>query len=213
MYVHIIPDEHKRTIWGTGSENALTFALDFGSSFFLDGIFPEEKVLPAKKYTIMVTPPDHYSIGQLAEERNTVFEHDTGKAVLNYLDWNLQVDLDYIAGTTEEFRALDPHKRNCLFADEVELRMFPTYSEANCFLECAWEHAADICECAPWFLLDKFPATAMCELYGNRCFRNIIDHRFDGDIPCQYECLPDCEKVHYVVVKDDPKSDGQTTQR
>ncbi len=93
-------------------------------------------------------------------------------------------------------------KRNCYFEGEVELDLFPIYHEANCVLECAWRFAESSCGCVPWFLKDSFPLTPMCEIYGNRCFKAIVDERYDRHLPCDRTCLPDCNKVHYVVSRD-----------
>ncbi len=177
---------------------AISFAIDFGSLFYFDGLFPDEGVVFSKKHTVMVLPPNHHTVGQLAEEKNVVFDIEDGR-VLNLPKWNLQVELDYITSTTDEFRALTPQKRDCLFGDELKLRLFKSYSEANCFLECAWEHAEKLCHCVPWFLLDLFPHSDMCEVYGNKCFRTIVDQRYSGNIPCQYQCLQDCDKVRYIA--------------
>ena len=46
----------------------------------------------------------------------------------------------------------------------------------------------------------------MCEVFGNECFRKIIDTRNDYEdedndsSPCLKECLPDCEPVEFTVV-------------
>ena len=52
--------------------------------------------------------------------------------------------------------------------------ILPSYSEANCALECAWKMAAAHCGCVPWFLKEYYPDRRLCHLKGNSCFRGII---------------------------------------
>ena len=43
-----------------------------------------------------------------------------------------------------------PSKRQCLYPEERALEHFPSYSEPNCVLECAWAGAREGCGCVPW---------------------------------------------------------------
>ena len=83
------------------------------------------------------------------------------------------------------FRELSPEKRNCFYEDELQLDFFPIYKSANCMLECAWLLAMETCQCVPWFLLDRFSDTSICEIYGNKCFADIVDNRYERYIPLQ----------------------------
>ncbi len=167
--------------------------MDFGSSLGREGF------LSSKLYTLMITPPGHYSVSPLVERRNAIFGIDPS-LFSGVINWDLEVELDYITSTTAEVRALSPKKRDCLYHDENILRLFPSYSETNCILECSWEHAAKECGCAPWFLLDAFPTKGMCEAYGNLCFKKVVKQRHEVNYPCKHRCMQDCEKVSYTTM-------------
>lgn len=107
------------------------------------------------------------------------------------------MSFDYVLKTTEDFRALSPEKRRCLFPQELELDIFPEYSEANCVLECAWRLASERCQCVPWFLKPQFPKAVMCEAFGNRCFRHLVDNRYKEENPCSSQCPDDCETYEF----------------
>ncbi len=101
-----------------------------------------------------------------------------------------------------------PMRRNCYLPDEKVLSFFPSYSESNCLLECAWSLARETCSCVPWHLANYYPDADLCEFHGKRCFDSIVDKRFDkvenGDgeesgTDCQMECLRDCQNVYYSV--------------
>lgn len=100
---------------------------------------------------------------------------------------------------TPEFRAMDVSKRKCLYPDEKELSISDHYSEANCYLECAWRRAIETCECVPWFMSDKYPELDMCGQPGNSCFKKIVDTRYDDDDPCASQCPSDCETLEFEV--------------
>ncbi len=176
---------------------ATEFAVDFGSSFdFYESISGGDRFSSSNLLSLMITPPGHYSVSPLVERKNAVFFIHP-ELFANLIMWELQVELEYITSTTAEFRALSPEKRNCFYKDENQLRLFPSYSETNCFLECSWEYAVRECNCSPWFLLDTFPSKDLCEIYGNMCFTKVVNQRHEGNIPCKHRCLPDCEKMDY----------------
>ena len=156
-------------------------------------------------FELMVTPPNHFAIGRLMEEEKAMMKYDAGEA---RLIWLVKVKLDYIAEGTAEFRAMDPGKRNCLYPDERALDHFDVYSEPNCVLQCAWDHARRECGCEPWFLLGRLSSSSgsssggarMCEANGNRCFRRVVGGRYDiNSSDCISGCLPDCETVQYEI--------------
>ncbi len=145
----------------------------------------------------MFTAPNQYAIGRLMEEDATW----TYEAEDTVVTWLHKVKLDYIAVGTKEFTAMAPQKRNCYYPDEKVLEPFDVYSEANCVLLCAWHLAKDKCgRCVPWFLLEYFPNTQMCEANANRCFKNVVDGRYYiKNSTCINGCLPDCETVQYQI--------------
>lgn len=63
----------------------------------------------------------------------------------------------------KNFKIVKPY-----ISDEKRLSYYPEYSEANCYLECAWRAGAGACGCVPWYLLRLFPRSDVCELAGNR---------------------------------------------
>ena len=101
--------------------------------------------------------------------------------------------------TMPEFRKIHPEKRNCYFPDEYKLHWHNLYSEPNCVTECTWLYAKAKCQCVPWFLRHFFEGALICELYGNRCFRNIMKSRNDilDKTGCSLTCLEDCHKYEF----------------
>ncbi len=60
----------------------------------------------------------------------------------------------------------------------------------------------------PWFLreAEHFPDSEICEAYGNTCFRDLVEGRYDGAASSHcldQVCLPDCEVVEYTFEFDD----------
>ena len=188
--------------------NGFNFAIDVGGKYFIHEYLKNITGLAKhgiwqQEHDIMVTQPNVFTVSRLAEEERSVFKYDAGQA---RLVWLVKVKLDYIAEGTDEFRAMAPDKRGCLYPDEMTLHHFDTYSESNCKLQCSWERAAQQCGCVPWFLMDMFASDEadMCEAVGNRCFRDVVKARYDDDgdsssSSCASACLPDCETVHYEV--------------
>lgn len=130
------------------------------------------------------------------------------------------VQVDRFYATTPEFRGLKPSRRNCLYPTELDLGpVFPMYSQANCFLRCAFLRAGDVCGCLPWYLLG-YPMgqwagggrQLMCENLGMTCFQESVGGRWlalalnQTDPGCTGACLPDCEAVEYV-----PSWEGDTS--
>ena len=153
-------------------------------------------------HDVFLSPPNHFTIGQLQDEETSQFMwmspiYDNKAPCPLYL---AKVELSYISTTTKEFRNMDAKTRECFYPDEIKLKYFPVYSEPNCLLECAWDFAFEKCKCVPWFLADTFKGAPMCEIYGNKCFANVIDQRYKLNIPCKTECLHDCERVEYKYI-------------
>lgn len=151
-------------------------------------------------YEVMLTPRGDFTIGKLATEKNAVSlvgNQFTMQAEISAL----AITFATVVKTTKEFRAMDPSKRNCLYPDEKKLVYYPQYSEANCMLECAWNQAEKACQCVPWFLKELFPRAHMCELFGNKCFKDMINARYRKQMRgiCQPVCLPDCETTEFQV--------------
>lgn len=109
----------------------------------------------------------------------------------------LKVRVTRMSSATKEFRALSRRNRDCFFPDEIEMDHFPTYSKADCILECAWKAALRLCQCVPWFLREFFPEAQVCHIVANICFRNVVEKRYTVNVTrsCIDTCLDDCEPM------------------
>ena len=114
-------------------------------------------------------------------------------------DFDIQYAVEMYTDTMPEFRKIHQEKRNCYFPDEYKLHWHNLYSEPNCVTECTWLYAKAKCQCVPWFLRHFFEGALICELYGNRCFRNIMKSRNDilDKTGCSLTCLEDCHKYEF----------------
>ncbi len=182
--------------------------MDVGGKFFVsnsDSTGDSSLLYSSIKY--LVTSPGQFSAGRMAAKESSIFTFSDYE-IRQSLVKMVRVSLDYVTLGTEEFRAMDQHKRGCYYPEELELQIFPLYSEANCVLECSWHVARERCGCVPWFLSDYFPGTLMCEATANRCIRSVVNARYDKRHYhlCKERCLPDCEKVQYDAKLEGPDS-------
>ena len=151
----------------------------------------------------MITPPGHFTPGRMEEREKHLFETRADEMGSSGKIKEIMVAVLHISEGTDEYKAMDPKKRGCFYPHEKRLEHFESYSEANCILEQAWNIAEEFCSCVPWFLLDTFSASAMCEANGNRCFREIINMRYNRKVnDFKSICLADCEKVQYEITHD-----------
>ena len=126
---------------------------------------------------------------------------------------------EQMVSTTEQFRALSPERRGCLYPHERRLNYFTHYHKSNCMLECAWQRAWETCGCHPWFLAGPETRTVLfdtttqglCDAVGMNCFDGIVDSVMSGDRDniCP-DCPPDCELVAYEVSIETGNDDGST---
>ncbi len=196
-----VTDMSKREIGDDGEKNGFSFVLDTGGIYYVYTRYLRNITGLSSRgdhkrvFDIMITPPDVFSVSRQAEA--SVFTYEMQPR------WSVKVKVDYMEEGTDEFKAMPPERRRCFYPQEKTLRHFEVYSESNCMLQCAWEDAVEACSCVPWFLYEKFPNVHMCEAFGNRCFRSVLDARYetkeDSSRACFLECLPDCESVHYSV--------------
>ncbi len=104
----MFPDGGNSKITGIGEKHGFSFALDVGSIFYLDSVLGEEdQTFLTSKTDIVITPPHQHAVGMLAEEKESVFSFDAGSLNLETLEWNIKVDIDYLAGATKEFRYIN----------------------------------------------------------------------------------------------------------
>ena len=130
-----------------------------------------------KSLVTMVAPHGDMSLGRFSTVSDSTFRvHDKNSRPGYYVD--VKVTATDVVQTTDEFRRMSVSKRKCLYPGEKELKWFPSYSESNCFLECAWGNAAEVCGCVPWHLKSRFKDMDMCERFGNKCFNQAIQNRY-----------------------------------
>ena len=142
---------------------------------------------------LLITPRGHFTIGRLAIDADSTVRFGQAFRDRARLE-DIKITFVNIVKTTDDFRGMSPLKRNCYYPDEIKLDFFPEYSEANCALECAWKLANQTCRCIPWFLRGHFPEADLCEVFGNKCFKDLVDGRYKLDECMRPEmCLPDCE--------------------
>ena len=104
----------------------------------------------------------------------------------------------------DDLKDLKPETRKCLYPDEIgNLKLFQTYSQANCFLECSLTFAQNKLEadqnltngCTPWY----FPFTdnrfRMCDPFQTLAIWYIMQNEVPSE-ECNY-CLPDCIRTIY----------------
>ena len=99
-------------------------------------------------------------------------------------------------------------KRKCKFADEISgLEIFKVYSKKACQLECQIKQAAKICGCYPWFtpVKPQVGRHQLCDVYGNFCFRSLIENNNASDCPC----LPTCHHIEFTHVAERSPIDMQ----
>ena len=121
-----------------------------------------------------------------------------------------------MVSTTEQFRALTPARRKCLYPHERKLDYYPHYHRSNCMLECAWKQAFKACVCSPWFPASVkmrqtvfhqrigLTSSQLCNVMELSCFDEAVNSVLsgDGDRLCSHDCPSDCEMVTYSVMID-----------
>ncbi len=73
MYFKIQTGGARTRVHGTGLSQAFQFAIDVGGSFNINRM-----QLPQLKYSFRVTPPNHFTIGRLAEESSSSYKYTVG---------------------------------------------------------------------------------------------------------------------------------------
>jgi hypothetical protein len=104
----------------------------------------------------------------------------------------------------DDLKDLQPETRKCLFPDEIgSLKLFQSYTQANCFLECSlkfaqWKIAQDnnlTNGCTPWYFPFSDNQFQMCDPYYTVDVWKIMQN----DVPvdqCKH-CLQDCVRTIY----------------
>ena len=93
------------------------------------------------------------------------------------------------------------------------MKLFDYYTESNCNLECAWQEAASVCGCKPWFV-PSLEAEKMCFLLGNICFEQIMNLIENEERQLKCDCPRDCVYSKYSMsVSDRVIKERLTTRR
>ena len=76
------------------------------------------------------------------------------------------------------------------------MKLFDYYTESNCNLECAWQEAATVCGCKPWYV-PSLEGEKMCFVLGNICFEKMMNkiEKVGPQLPCN--CPKDCVYSKY----------------
>ena len=72
--------------------------------------------------------------------------------------------------------SIDPSKRNCLFDNEVALKVHRNYTQANCKLECAIAYAQNVTkiQCTPWYFPTSDVPVRMCNPWESVTFEKLM---------------------------------------
>ena len=101
-----------------------------------------------------------------------------------------------------DVRTIPPKKRQCFFSDESPLKLYKSYSQSNCLLECSLDYTRKVMkssnesnkECLPWFYPINEIKLGFCDPWQTKTFLAIM-----SEIPigvCSH-CLPDCNVTIY----------------
>ena len=156
---------------------------------------------------------DHNEIPMMLDQENQIIRLDQDKELPSVPSFYMKVKVE-VADADENIRTVDVRKRKCRFEDETDgLKIFSTYSRANCLYECRYQLAKKKCQCVPWNFPHK-STDELCDFFGSVCFRreilwlseNLNDVENIGSPPCG--CFPSCKGYKYIPVGQDfvPKS-------
>ena len=103
----------------------------------------------------------------------------------------------------EDIKSVEPSKRNCYFSDEHPLKLYKSYTQANCIFQCKVEHVRDRLHknnkmgkrCVPWFypVEDEY-FHEICDPWQTNQFQTLLKQISDEE--CS-DCLPDCTTTKY----------------
>jgi len=95
----------------------------------------------------------------------------------------------------DNMRKLDKTARNCIFYDESSfLKLFKTYTYANCLFECNLFLAQEKYNCIPWYFPISDEPTLICDPWEAHEFLDYMNTIKGGDCP---RCLPECNNTIY----------------
>ena len=95
----------------------------------------------------------------------------------------------------DNMQKLDKTARNCIFYDESSfLKLFKTYTYANCLFECSLLTAKEKYNCIPWYFPISDEPTNICNPWESREFFDYMNSIKGGNCP---HCLPECNNTIY----------------
>ena len=137
-------------------------------------------------FTALITEPGNFPLANLRG-----FEVKPGHNNLVALS-AVKIDAD------DDLKYLKPETRKCLFPDETtNLKLFKSYKQSNCFLECALIFAQKQTEtqgCTPWYFPFIDQNYTMCD--PKQTFKTSELMQNVPEDECNY-CLPDCIRTTY----------------
>lgn len=149
-------------------------------------------------YDVIIMQPGQFAISKTSSEKMAVAV--LGENEWMHYSWEVGISPMLMLRGTPEFKDMDILKRSCLCPDEKQLSIAEGYSQANCYLECAWKEAIENCDCVPWFMIEMYPETDICDQFGNSCFKDMVDGRYEVEEgTCSRECPNDCEILEFEV--------------
>jgi len=108
-----------------------------------------------------------------------------------------------------------PEKRGCYYEGEKPLKIFKSYTKANCEYECMTNFAYSTCGCIK-FSMPRTKDMKVCGCAQNNCaeaiaetfprsyYENAENKKKFPDYPCG--CLPSCTEIKYKTIKTDRKN-------
>ena len=156
---------------------------------------------------------DHNDILMMLSQENKIIRLDKDNESVSVPSFYTKVKVE-VQDADENIRTVEVKKRKCRFQDETDgLKLFLTYTKANCLYECQYQLAREKCQCVPWNFPHK-STDELCDFFGNFCFtreiswlsENLNDVSHIGSPPCG--CYPSCKSYKYTPVGQDiaPKS-------
>lgn len=101
--------------------------------------------------------------------------------------------------TDSQLRMFPSSARNCLYADEKQLKYFRTYTKNLCEFECLTNYTLELCGCVK-FSMPRIAGTPICGLKDIACYMRALNSwpgiNSKEQIPCG--CLRNCDYFMYM---------------
>ncbi|XP_037034176.1 pickpocket protein 28-like [Bradysia coprophila] len=106
--------------------------------------------------------------------------------------------------TSDDLRDYEPHRKQCFFNSERQLKYFKVYNQRNCELECLTELTESECGCVK-FSMPKKNDTKVCGIGKLKCYERAEKKLFERvrstglSYMDECNCLPACTQITYDV--------------